>query len=721
MNEEDQVRVTPDGDMSGSDADKFSDLRSAKPWQDMLDDAQSTFDPWYKACKNVNKQYADLTRLRSGTDDREYNIFWANLETLLPAIYARPPKPVVVPRFKDRRPLYRETSEILERALIANADVQSDHEEYTLARNSLARTSRGVLWTRYDIRDGKYEAAPAEHVHGEDFLHEPARTWREVGWVARRSWLTKDEGVKRFGQKFLAATFTTKENDTPDEYKFDKKAEVWEVWSRTHGAVVWISPDLEEVLDISEPHISFEGFFPCPRPAYATLQPDSLIPVPDYLFYKDQVEEINILTNRIHALAEKLKAKGFYPSGGEDIASAIEKAWDDLDEGATLVGVANLNGMTQGMDRMIAWLPIRDISETLKACLELRRQLIEDIYQITGISDIMRGATQASETATAQTLKSQYGSVRIRERQEEMKRLCRDATALQGEIIAEHFQPQTIMQMTQSELPQEAQKQQQAAQIQQQMQQAQQGGQQVPPEQQQQMAGQMEAMTKKLEEIGQQVTVEQVMELLRNERLRPFVLDIETDSTIQPDEDADKQRRGEFINYLSSLLAQALPLLQAAPEAAPFVGEVLRFSTAPYRAGRGLEGAIDDLVDGITQKASQPQPDPAAEAEKTKMAMEQQKMQADQAMKQQDAQARQQEAQVKAQADQAKHGMEMQALQAKMQAEAQQAELQMQQMEAKHAAEMEKIGADIAKIEASSLAQQQAAQQRAQASNGATQ
>lgn len=627
--------------LEDTNAERFKDLRDAKPWHDMLTDSETVFSKWHDCCDNIDKQYASLERLRSTGGDREFQIFWANLETLLPSIYARPPVPVVVPRFRDRKELPRKASELLERALIANAELDNVHRHYLFARNDLARVGRGVLWARYDVRDEKYEYACLEHLNRRDFLHEPARSWPEVGWVARRTWLTKDEGIARFGEEFLKATFSNTKTDTPEEYTFDKKAEVWEIWHKGLGVVCWVTPNFEQVLDISEPHIHFDGFFPCPEPAYSTREPDSLIPVPDFLYYKDQIEEINILTARISALAMRLKMKGFYQSGAEDLSTAVEKAWKDTSEGAMLVGVPNMTALGATVKDAIVWMPVREIAETIVALVTLRKQLIDDVYQITGISDIMRGQTAASETAHAQELKSQYGSVRIRERQAEMIRICRDGACLQAEIIAEHFQPESLAAMTQTDLPSSEDIQQQIMQLQQQ-------AMQMPPEEQQQAIQQAQM-------ILQTVTLDQVVELLRDEHLRPFILDIQTDSTIQPDEDAEKARRAEFVQVLGGLLGQALPLLQAAPEAADFVGEVLQFGTAPFRAGRGMEGAIDDLVEKIKEKASQPPPPSPeaqkAEAEGKRMEMQvqadQQKQQGEMQKAQFEAQARQAEAQAR--------------------------------------------------------------------------
>jgi len=73
---------------------------------------------------------------------------------------------------------------------------------------------------------------------------------------------------------------------------------------------------------------------------------------------------------------------------------------------------------------------------------------VQQIYETLGISDIMRGSSKASETATAQKIKAQFGSVRLDYYQNELARWVRDALRIKAEIIAEHFQPETIIAMS---------------------------------------------------------------------------------------------------------------------------------------------------------------------------------------------------------------------------------------------------------------------------------
>ena len=640
--------------------DPYEDMRAAKPWLDDIKSYEKAFAKYNDSSDRIDKLYADLERSAKEGGEREFQIFWANLEVLKPAIYSRPPVPVVASRFKDRKEINRHASEILERTLTTSFDTEDIDATMKLVRDDLATNARGVVWLRYQ-EDDKGEKVNYDHIDRKDFAHEVARKWKEVGWVARRSWLTRKQGLKRFEDAWLKVTY----KDIRDEAKGDdrmteQKAPVWEIWSKAHGVVVWVSPGMEDVLDIQEPFLSLDNFYPCPRPAYGTIERSSLKPVPDFVYYKDQVEEINEMTARISALAEALRMKGFYSAGVEELGDAVEAALKNTENNAILIPVPNTQALGgAALKDAIVWLPVREVAEVIVQLIGLRKQLIDDVYQITGLSDIMRGATDPNETLGAQELKSQYGSIRVRDRQEELVRLARDVTRIAGEIIAENFQPQTMMAMSQyEEAPSQQQIQGQIQGIEQKVKQAAEQAQSNPqimeklktdPQAMQQAKQMMQQAQAQVQKLQSTVTLEQVFEFLKNERMRPFVMEIETDSTIQPDEEKAKKSVTEFVSALGGTLQQLGALVTAQPKAAPFAAEVLKFAIGPFRAGRPLEAAIDDFADNMQQMAGEQKPDP--EAEKAK---------ADAQAKGQEMQLKMQEMQAAIEKDKAEFGMERQ-------------------------------------------------------------
>lgn len=688
-----------------------SEPKSSKPWLNLITDAEKAFEDYQQRADNIDKLYASLQKLANDARDRQFQLFWANVEVLKPSIYSRPPVPVVTPKFKDRRPLYRVASEMLERCSVVTFDKNDINSVMLLIRDDLAIQARGVAWVRYETKEsGEYDTEKVciEHIDRKDFLHEPARNWLEVGWVARRGWLTKKEMKERFskhsGDVYLDAEYAVQKEDR-DRGAADRreKCGVWEIWSKTENKVVWVTPGVDVLLDEGAPHLKLDGFFPCPRPAYGTLQRRSLVPVPDFLFFKDQLEEVNDLTGRIHALADAVKVRGFYPAGSGEIGDAIEAAVKSVDRGQVMIPVSNWAAFGNGAPKdAIVWLPIEIIAQTVQALVELRRQIIDDVYQITGLSDIMRGSTEKEETATAQQLKAQYGSVRIRDKQAELVRIARDLERIAAEIMAEKFDPETLLAMSQMEIPTGKQIAEQvkaiqanaAKQFQDQVQQAVSN-----PQVAQEAQSNPQAAEQKLDELRQQImgqaqeqieklkqtpTLEQVIGFLRDNRVRPFVLDIETDSTIQPDENAEKQRRTEFMQVLGSTIRELGALVQAQPQAAKFAGEALKFAVAPFRAGRELEASIEEFADQMARVASNPPPNPEAEKAKAEMAM-----------KEREIAAREKETQTRAQIETAKADGEMNLKLLEHQGRMRELEAKMLHDQQKHQAEMEKLQIEL--------------------------
>lgn len=721
--------------------------KSSKAWLALLTRAgKAGFNDYNDRCDGIDKQFASLERLASNTRDRQFQIFWANIQVLGPSIYSRPPVPVVVPRFKDKRPLYRMAAELLERTTIVLFEMEDMDGIMRAMRDDLVVTSRGVPWLRYDAKAKDSildERVCIEHVHRKDFLHDPARSWKEVDWVAKRSWMTRAEMRKRFrkdsGDAYKDAAFAVRK-DAEDNDDGRLKAAVWELWSKSADKVVWVTEGVEVCLDIDDPHLKLEGFFPCPKPAYGTVQRDSLIPVPDFVYYKDQIEEINDLTARIGALTEGLRLRGFYPAGAGEIGDAVEAAVKSQSDHQILIPISNWAALGGASAKdVIMWLPLDMVVTTIQQCIENRRQLIDDVYQITGLSDIMRGATQANETLGAQQLKSQYGSIRIRDRQDELVRIARDVTRIASEIMAENFSGDTMLSMSQLQIPTDADVKKQIGALEgqmkakaQELQQAQADPEvqqlaQANPEQAQQIMQQAQQELQQLQgqmgELQSTVTIDAIMRFLNDQRTRPFVLDIETDSTIAPDENAAKQRATEAMTAIGGFMGQAFPLLQADPSAAPVVSDLLKYVTSQFRMGREVETSIEEFAEAMKQRAQNPQPNPEAEAAQAqakadqeanaaKLQIEQQRLQADLQLKQADAQARQQDAQIKlegarmdAEAKQREADLRLREIDAQGQREAARADIDMQ----KGGLELEKLRLEIERIGAQTVSAAQMA------------
>jgi hypothetical protein len=413
------------------------------------------YKKWEARTTKIIRRYRDDQGTSSGINEAaRFNILWSNVNTLVPAVYAKLPKADVSRRFGDNDPIGRVASLLIERAL----DYEIEH--YPDFRSSMRHAvedrflgGRGVSWVRYDphikqqdvpedgyqitedIEEGEssetegdilnqtagtdgapeeidYECAPTDYVHWKDFGHSCARTWEEVTQVWRWVYMSKDAVTERFGKKVAKKISFNSSPDSLTKYgqssKNNDKAKVCELWDKETAKVYWLMDDYVELLDERDDPLDLEGFFPCAKPLYATTTSDSLIPVPDFILYQDQANELDILTDRIDGLVKSLRVRGVYDAS----QPALQRLLTEGDNN-TLIPVDKWMAFSEkgGLKGSIDLLPIETLASALINCYQAQANIKGQIYEITGISDILRGAGAASESATAQQLKGQYAGI----------------------------------------------------------------------------------------------------------------------------------------------------------------------------------------------------------------------------------------------------------------------------------------------------------------------
>lgn len=627
-----------------SDATGGKDQGTASAVIAQIDAYEKQFEKWHKRGDAIIKRFRDQ-RNESGNatfTDRRFNILWSNVETLRPTLFARLPKVQVERRFKDADPVAKVACEIAERAgnyileTSTFADVlESNVEDYLLP-------GRGVMWIHYDVEgedteiEGEYEedgktpktefkkireAITPTYVDWRDFGHQPKRHWQENKIVWRRTYKTRKQLIARFGKTLGNKIDLDRARDESGKFvdNVTPQATIYEIWNKETGKVCWVHKDEKDYLDESDPPVELEEFWPCSKPLYATMTNGTLVPIPDFVLYQDQASELDKITNRIARLTDALKLVGVYnasipelqrilhPNGTPDNTMVPVKDWAQLTEKG-------------GLQAGVQFIPIADVAAALLNAYQAREQVLNVIYQITGISDLLRGASDPRETATAQGIKGQFGSTRIKARQGKVANFARDNARIIVEIAVEMFEPKTLWDMTNASAFCE-----------------------VNPEVKeflQQTGGQPEWTD------SQQFI--KALELLRNDKLRSFRVDIETDSTIALDEDQDKENVIEFVGALSTFISNWGPIVAQSPQLLPLAKETLLYATRRYKAGRALETAIEQAMDALAQAAAGPKP-PTPEEQKAQAAIQQgqQKMQIDQQKAQLDAQGKQQEIQFK--------------------------------------------------------------------------
>jgi len=522
---------------------------------------------------------------------------------------------------------------VLERAVSYGLDVYDFESVMKAAVMDRLLPGRGQAWVRYvptfgpaqeDPAGGEpfkpvtYEEVRCDYVFWRDFLHSPARNWQEVWWVAKRAYMSESEMTERFGAEVAKKVPRTHKPDSVSDDGATKtseanKAVVWEIWHKPKKEVVWIADGYGELLDKQPPLVNLRDFWPCPKPLYATTTTDSLIPVPDYAEYQGQADEIDEMTLRISVLVKGLKLVGVYDASAKGLERMLTEGVEN-----ELIPVESWAAFKEkgGMTGAVEWMPIKEVAEVLLALYQAREAAKKDLYEITGISDIVRGQGDASETATAQRIKGKFATLRLDDMQKDVARFARDLVRIKAEIIAETFSPETLSAMTglpampeQPEMPQD------------------------PMQAQQVMAGYQAKVQKAQGEF------QAAVELLRNDAMRSFRVDIETDSTVEPDEQAEKEARVEMLESMGVFMEKAVLIGQQAPQMMPVLGEMMLFALRGFKAGRTLEATFEEAMETIREQANQPPPpDPQIAIEEKKLELKARESQQSMALKQQESQ-----------------------------------------------------------------------------------
>lgn len=641
-------------------------------WVQHIEAYERASSDWAQRAKKIIKRYRDE---RTGTADGKkvkYNVLWANVETLKPALYARNPKPDISRRFKDADPIGRVAADVLERSV--SYFVSEDKFGQTMRQTVLdyLLPGRGTVWARYvpHMRDEAlqvggsevaeegpqvtddvaaqeptatapgsievidYEEALADYVHHDDFGHTVARTWDEVRANWRKVYLGRSELVRRFGAigNSVPLDHVSKDQKGSDT-NCEAKATVYELWDIVTKKAFWLHKSVPTFLDERPDPLGLDGFWPTPRPLFANLANDSLIPVPDYVQYQDQATELDNLTGRIEKLTKALKAAGVYDKSAEGIQRLYSEGVEN-----TLIPVDQWSMFAEkgGIKGAVDFLPIREVADTLSKLYEVRAQVKQDLYEISGMADIIRGASNPNETATAQQLKSNFATLRLSDRQSEVQRYVRDLVKILTQIIANHFQLDTIKLISGVRLFTAAEKQA--------VQQAfappapmtgvpMEGGVPAPAAPDPEAVARSLGLTvDQLEDMMNAPTWEEVYALLQDRVARCFRIDIETDSTIKADEEAEKQSRIEFLTAAGGFLQQATAVGQLEPAMVPLLGRMLMFGVRGFSAGKDLEGAFQSALAKLEKQASQPRdagPDPEAAKMQFELQREQVRQQAE--------------------------------------------------------------------------------------------
>lgn len=621
-------------------------------WARELQAALNREKDWRKG----GKELTDIYECGKEAKNHPYNILFSNTETLSPALYNQTPRPVVKPRFTQKdNALTRLAALTGQRILqhgLDNGDPDSPEFD-ELMRGAVTESlvpGRGLMRIRYDaifraaitgadeaeLEPGKEveaemelasESCRFEPVAWDDFLHGFAKTWQQVPWVAYRHYMTKEDLEANFpdrkksdaeatpassngeeGEGAAATSLNTifdSSSTLKDDSEQDLYTVVWEIWDKVSRKVLFISTTEQEPWKEVDDPCNLQGFFPSPRPLYLYRKISGLLPQALFEAYRQQAEELNDVTTRITKIVRAMRIRGFYNSTIEDMKDLMKQ---DDNTMIPLTNAAQLTTQGLKLDDAIWLFPIEKLVGVLQQLYAQRQQVKSVIFELTGIADIMRGSSQASETLGAQEIKNQWGTLRLKRMQKEVARFGRDSLRLYLEMVVTHVGPEVIRAMTGLPFPTKVEQEEMKQQYAMQVQQAQMAGQQPPPQPPELSAPSLEV----------------IIDCLRSDMLRNFSIDIETNSTVDAEATEDKQDMAELMNALAQFLNGVAPLVES--QAIPFEAAKIIMLNLLRRFRMG--GEVEEAIMAV-QPPSQGGAGEAKQLEQMKQALEKERQDLD--------------------------------------------------------------------------------------------
>lgn len=568
-------------------------------WREQIAKQQKVYQDFHTGGERVIDRYRiEKSNAQSDKLQDRYNILYSSTETMRPSLYAQTPKVQVTKRHRDRKqPAVQQAVDMLESTVSYAIDEIDFDEVLENVVEDYLLPGLGMAWVRYDPT---FNGAGAEkvlasegigldYIAWSDCLFGPCRVFKELPWAAKRVYMTKKRAAKRFGQQVANRLNYIDNNKAGGNDRNpiveDKQAIIWEIWDKDGREVIWISDGYDYVLDVKSDPLKLRNFWPFPKPMRAISNTRTFVPRPFYSQYQSQAQELDNITMRIRNLTNALNVRGVFNGS----VSQLQNLLNPLG-GNKMIPIENWHEFIgqSGVKGAVEWVPIDMIVQVLMELYKAREAAKGEIYEITGFSDITRGLSKASETLGAQQIKQDWAGGRLRIMQKEVQRFCRDIIRIIAEIAAEHFSDETFALYSGFELPP------------------------APPPPPPPVEGQPLALPPP---DPRQIAVQNfkaALAVLRKERERCASIDVETDSTILPDEEGERKDRLEFLGQIGAFLQQAAPTVQQFPAMAGLLGAMMMFTVRTFRASRPIEQEFERFQDILSTQGPQTKPDEGA-------------------------------------------------------------------------------------------------------------
>lgn len=556
--------------------------------------------------RSFNDEGVKTIQRYSGRQDAErnqlptsnYNLFYSNIELLKAQLFVRTPEPAVKRRWDDPEDdVARVAAQRLQRCLGYEMDCEGKFAQTfdQIIFNRLV-PGIGVGWLRLDEEIGepefaqsldpltgevievqipdseiRYQFAEIDYVAWDDFLWAPCEVWTDCRWVARRIAMNKKDVRARFletaGSEVIAQlSFSedsqdgsdnkrTNERQVKPKHTTEKTCDIYEIWDKESRQVFWIADTATVPLDVRRDTTEFPGFYPTPLPPLARFNTSNTIPISDYSQVRGLYLQLDDLQERITTMTDALQVKWVYDAANSPLRDLYSTT-------GNLQGIPVENWLVQmgekgGIKNAMEFAPLMDIANTLTMAQASQQQVKQQIFEIEGISDLMRGQSQAYDSSQATAAKQQFGTSRLNTLQRQAAAYAEKMVRLKAHLMCKFYKPETILERS--------------------------------------------GMVTQAD----QQFIPQAMELLKDKFLRSYRVDVSVDSIQDPNWNMERQERTQAVQATATMLAQILPLSQTNQAAAELGAHITKFALASFKGGEQIEGYLDQAIDQM--KAAQAQ------------------------------------------------------------------------------------------------------------------
>lgn len=590
-------------------------LRNASYYNTELKRAELAWKRFYNKAIEITKEYRGITELSDSAYvakiakdygknfTGKYNILYSITGTIVPWMVDKNPRPDFRRRFTNDDVTAAVAASILEKASTYINDCNPLQEELYKIAFDTALVGFGCARVNYEaqvkeIEEGQInieqesdgttieenalsfemvasQKAPIKYINYTDIIIQDAKTWENVEWIAFKHYHTKDEFEAMYPGEAVPDMSCVEDAYYKQAKEKDKKyVLVYEIWDKSTKRWIFMTKGADHFLKDSEPPFNLTNFFPIPEPVWANFTNETIIPIADFCFYEDLYKELTRVNRRITNMLEACRTTGVYDSAYDQLSELFK-----LQENR-LYPIPNFSDLAKqgGLNGVIGLVDISPYIKALQVLMPHRKDLLDQIYEVTGINEILRGGGDPTATATQVREQVKFGGNRLTIKRERMNRFLRDLFRIQAEIISEHFEPEVLSQMTNEE---------------------------ITPE---------------------------VLGILRSDLARSYSIDIESDETMLKEAAAEKQDRMLFVDTVTNMMNKLMPLVQAGMPI-EILSNMLAFSVKGFKHS----DEFDDVLKNFPAIKEQMDAQKQAGQEQQQMLMMQQQQAQQEMMMQQEA------------------------------------------------------------------------------------